>query len=199
MPRTEKHKLVPLTVLVSLVVSCHIWAQAPPDLVMDVTTDKSAYYLGEHVIISVQSCNVGTEPAEWTYLLGTCPLFEELAILDHQGSVVADLHPTCHWCSPGGALTTTIWAPGECRHEYSIVWEQLARTGETCQEGAAVPSGRYNAEVRWYDWPEDRSDVTPFEIGRAAPPVPISRWAAGLLATAIACVGARFLIRHSHS
>lgn len=192
MPWTEKHKLVPLAVLVSLAVSFHLWAQAPPDLVMDVSTDKNAYSLGEQVIISVQSCNLGTEPAEWSYLLGTCPLFDELVILDDQGSVVADLHPLCHWCSPGGSATTTIWAPGECRHEYSIVWEQLTTTGEYCEDDTAVPSGSYNAGVQ-FDWPV-RLDVAPFEIGRAAAPVPITRWAAGLLATVIACVGARFLI-----
>ena len=192
MPRTEQHKLVLLAGLVFLVVSSHLWAQAPPDLVMDVSTDKDAYFLGEQVTISVQSCNLGTEPAEWSYLLGACPLFDELVILDDQGIVVADLHPTCHWCPPGGAPTTTIWAPGECRHEHSIVWEQLTTTGEYCEEGAAVPSGSYTAEVR-FDWPA-RSDVAPFEIGRAAAPVPISRWPVAFLAIAIACVGIRFLM-----
>ena len=71
MPRNERNESGLFLLLFSLLLSCQSWAQAPPDLVMDVTTDKDVYFLGEQVIISVQSCNVGSEPAEWSYLLGT--------------------------------------------------------------------------------------------------------------------------------
>ncbi len=184
---------VQLVALVLLVLPSTTWAMFPTE---ELTTDKSVYFRGELVDISLNVSNTTTETILlWTGMCG-CTAFE-VQILDSTGTVASS------YIDPYFCIAVPCAYPFEPGFVGDLMgastfydWNQSAFLYNNYPGGAGplVPPGEYTIRVEWHDGTDLYSPE--FEILAQAPPIPTTS-ETGLLVycLAIGLVGALFARR----
>ena len=185
--------LIQAVALVVLVPPSTTWAMFPEE---ELTTDKSVYFRGELVDISLNVSNTTTETILlWTGMCG-CTAFA-VEILDSNGAVASSymdpymcIAMPCAYCYEPGF-------EGDLTGESTFYdWNQAAFLYNNTPGGggALVTPGEYTIRVVWHDGTDLSSP--PFEILAQAPPIPTaSDTGLVILCLAIGFVGALIVRR----
>lgn len=123
-------------------------------------TDRSVYYLGEHVDVWMDMCNPGSETVRVLSPATCLEAAYEVLIINADDEIVAQWNPSLV-C--GAAGTYFDFLPGQCRTSGILEWPQEAGNFPSSVVGDQMSAGEYRVRSTWVYEP-DVFDSDPITI-----------------------------------